>query len=89
MSWWTKLLGPSAAGRAGEPTWPVELEVVTGELSARVYLHDIESQSGPIACWSYVSHGLAALEQPEIVFTLRRDPDEPSDGFPQDPLQKA
>jgi hypothetical protein len=86
MSWWTKLRGPSAAGRAGEPTWPVELEVVTGKLSARVYLHDIESQSGPIACWSYVSHGLAALEQAEIVFTLRRDPDEPSDGFPQDPL---
>jgi hypothetical protein len=89
MSWWTKLHGPSAAGRAGEPTWPVELEVVTGKLSARVYLHDIESQSGPIACWSYVSDGLAALEQPEIVFTLRRDPHEPSDGFPQDPLQKA
>jgi hypothetical protein len=86
MSWWTKLLGPSAAVGAGEPTWPVELEVVTGKLSARVYLHDIESQSGPIACWSYVSHGLAALEQAEIVFTLRRDPDEPSDGFPQDPL---
>jgi hypothetical protein len=86
MSWWKKLLGPSAVGRAGEPTWPVEIEVVTGKLSARVYLHDIESQSGPIACWSYVSHGLAALRQPEIVFTLRRDPDEPSAGFPQDPL---
>jgi hypothetical protein len=51
-----------------------------------VYLHDIESESGPIACWSYVSHGLAALDQSEIVFTLRRDPDESSDGFPQDPL---
>jgi hypothetical protein len=63
MSWWKKLLGPSPAGRAGEPTWPVELEVVTGKLSARVYLHDIESQSGPIACWSYVSHGLAARKQ--------------------------
>lgn len=86
MSWWKKLLGPSAAGRAGEPTWPIELEVVIGKLSARVYLHDIEFQSGPIACWSYVTQGLAALEQPEIVFTLRRDPDEPSDGFPQDPL---
>jgi hypothetical protein len=83
MSWWTKLHGPSAAGRAGELTWPVELEVVAGKLSARVYLHDIEFQGRPIACWSYVSHGLAALEQPEIVFTLRRDPDEPSDGFPQ------
>ena len=86
MSWWKKRLGSSAAGRAGEPTWPVELEIVGGKLSARVYLHDIASPSGPIVCWSYVSHGLAALGRREMVFTLRRDPGEPSDGFPQDPL---
>jgi hypothetical protein len=87
MSWWKKQPGPSAAGPSGEPAWPVELEVVPGELSARVYLHDIESQGGPIGCWSYVSHGLAALEQPEIVLTLRRDPGEASADFPQDPLR--
>jgi hypothetical protein len=87
MSWWKKLIDPSAGGRAGEPTWPVELEVVNGKLSARVYLHDIESQSGPIPCWSYVSCGLAALDHPEIVFALRRDPGAPRDSFPQDPLR--
>ncbi|HYZ66435.1 MAG TPA: hypothetical protein VE666_01285 [Mycobacterium sp.] len=86
MSWWKSLRGPSEAARAGEPTWPVELEVVPGKLFARVYLHDIDFRGRPIACWSYVSRGLIALDHAEIVFTLRRNKGEPSDGFPQDPL---
>jgi hypothetical protein len=63
---WRRRPGPFVAGPAGEPTWPVELDVVAGKLPARVYLQDIELQSGPVACWSYVSHGLALLEQPPI-----------------------
>jgi len=74
MPWWKKTV------------WPAELEVVAGKVSVRVYLHDIDSSNGPISCWSYVSHGLAAMDQSEIVFTLRRDPDEPSDAYPHDPL---
>jgi len=66
--------------------WPADLEVVAGKVSMRVYLHDIDSQNGPISCWSYVSHGLTAMDQSEIVFTLRRDPGESSDAFPHDPL---
>ncbi|MET0899944.1 MAG: suppressor of fused domain protein [Mycobacterium sp.] len=59
---------------------------MTGKLWARVYLHDTESRSGPMNCWSYVSTGMAAVDQAEIVFTLRRDPDESSTDFPHDPL---
>jgi hypothetical protein len=51
-----------------------------------VVLHDIETVRGPISCWSYVTDGLVQQQQAELVFTLRRDADEPSDGFPQDPL---
>lgn len=70
-----------------EPTLPVRIEIVPGALFAQVTLHDVASQQGPIACWSYVTDGLAAHEQAEIAFTLRRDPGEASDGFPEDPLQ--
>lgn len=66
---------------------PVRVELIAGKLSARVYLHDIESQHGPIPCWSYVSEGLTGQQQTEVVFTLRRDPAEPADGFPHEPLQ--
>lgn len=70
-----------------EPTAPVRIEIVPGVLSVQVHVHDIASQHGPIACWSYVTDGLAAHRQAEIAFTLRREPHEPSDGFPEDPLR--
>jgi hypothetical protein len=86
MALWNKLLGRSAATPVSEPTVSTVVEIISGKLSARVYLHEISSPQGPIACWSYVSEGLMAHQQAELVFTLRRDPGEPSDGFPQDPL---
>ena len=63
------------------------VELVPDQLFARVYLHEIASQHGRVQCWSYVSEGLAALHQTEIVFTLRRDPGEPSDRVPNEPFQ--
>jgi hypothetical protein len=62
------------------------IEIVEGALFADVYTHDIATQRGGIPCWSYVSDGLLAHQQAEIVFTLRRDPGEAEDGFPADPL---
>jgi hypothetical protein len=63
------------------------VELVPDQLWARVYLHEIASQHGTVQCWSYVTEGLAALRQTEIVFTLRRDPREPSDQVPNEPFQ--
>jgi hypothetical protein len=66
---------------------PVRVEILPGQLSAAVYTHAIESQQGTIACWSYVTEGLAAHGQAELVFTLRRDPGEAPEGFPAEPLR--
>ena len=66
------------------PSAPVRVEIVPGRLSARVYTHDIATQQARIPCWSYVTDGLAAHDQAEIVFTLRREPEE---GVPDPPLQ--
>jgi hypothetical protein len=70
-----------------EPVSSVDVELIAGKLSARVVLHDIAALQGTISCWSYVTDGLVGQDQAELVFTLRRDPDEPSDAFPQDPLE--
>lgn len=86
MPWWTKASGSAAETPVGRASRGTEFEVVPGDLHAWVYPHEIPSQRGLISCWSYVSRGLAAFEQPEIVFTLRRDPDSSSDSFPHDPL---
>jgi len=91
MSWWKKLVDPSkaqaTADPASEPAAPVDVELIAGKLSARIYVHEIDARQGSIPCWSYVTDGLIGQQQAELVFTLRRDPGEPSDGFPPDPLQ--
>jgi hypothetical protein len=87
MAWPDEPRGEHPADPESELTWPVRIEVIPGKLSVRVYRHDIAAVTGSIPCWSYVTQGLTALQQTEIVFTLRRDPDEPSDGFPDDPLR--
>lgn len=87
MSWWKKLLGSSKEQRASELRFPLVNELVPGALSATVHSHKLSLEQGDIPCWSYVSKGLEAVEHPEVVFTLRREVDEPEDAFPADPLQ--
>jgi len=65
----------------------VTVEIVAGRLSARVYEHEIATQQARIACWSYVTDGLAALGQAEIVFTLRRDGGPAAEPLPDPPLR--
>jgi hypothetical protein len=56
------------------PTW---FELIPGKLAVRLYRHDIETFNGIVPCWSYVSDGLWAHGQKEMIFTLRRSqPDE-------------
>jgi hypothetical protein len=69
------------------PSAPVSVEIVPGRLSARVYTHDIATQQARIPCWSYVTDGLAAHDQAEIVFTLRREPGEEIERFPDPPFR--
>lgn len=72
------------------PSAPVSVDILPGRLSARVHVHDIATQQARIPCWSYVSDGLAAHGQAEIVFTLRREPGEAPGGkierFPDPPF---
>src|SRR5258705_2084765 len=66
---------------------PVSVEILAGRLSVQVHGHEIATQHARIRCWSYVTDGLAAHDQAEMVFTLRREPGEAVDGFPEDPLR--
>jgi hypothetical protein len=48
-----------------------------GAVMAQLYAHEVPAQAGaPVPCWSYVSEGLRAHDQPEVVLTLRRQPGE-------------
>ncbi|MFO0601811.1 MAG: hypothetical protein U0324_01495 [Polyangiales bacterium] len=90
MSWWSRLFGrgpkePPPAKPA--PAWPAVVEIVPGELVARVWHHDVPSPRGAVPCVSIVSDGLRRHGQQEVVFTLRRRPEEEGDGFPESPIQ--
>ncbi len=86
MSWSQKDTRDTNQPNADESAFPVHFELVPGKLSARVYLHEIESQQGPVPCWSYVTDGLWAHGQKELIFTLRRDRGEEASDFPDAPL---
>jgi hypothetical protein len=70
-----------------QPSAPVSVEILSGRLSARVHAHEIATQQARIPCWSYVTDGLAAHGQAEIVFTLRREAGEAAEQFPDDPFR--
>jgi hypothetical protein len=46
-------------------------QIIPGELTAQVYWHTIP-YSQPIPCWTYVTQGLMAHGQKELIITLRR-----------------
>ena len=76
-----------SACRVASKLTEVRVDIVPEKLSVRVEAHEIPSRHGPMACWSYVSDGLTAHGQIEIVFTLRRDPAESDSAFPADPME--
>ncbi len=82
--------GPSCAGNAMPATVsaqfvPSYLELVPEELDLRVFRHTVETVGGPVQCWSYVTDGLRRIGQKELVFTLRRRPED-GEKYPQDPV---
>ena len=70
--------------RGGEVRFPALAEIVPGELVVRVHLHELPTVNGLEACWTFVSEGLWALGQKEILLTLKREPGERPEDFPRE-----
>ncbi len=88
MSWLSKFFGRSPDPLKPPPgTVPATLSLVPGQLSVRVCRHSIPNGAEQIPCWTYVTDGLWKLGQKELIFSLRRRPEEEPQAFPQDPVQ--
>lgn len=85
MSWWNGLIGRNPESPA-QVAFPVDVELIARSLGARVYLHDLDTRDGIIRCWTYVSDGLLAHRQKEIIFTLRCQSGQAPHAYPKDPL---
>jgi hypothetical protein len=64
----------------------MQVELVPG-VSVRVFAHELRTQAQVVPCWSYVTEGLRAHRQREIVFTLVRPHGAGMEQAPRDPLQ--
>lgn len=77
--------GFQVASSANEfPRW---VEVIRGKLKVRIFLHDIKYEKEKIPCWSYLTDGLAAHKQKEILFTLRREKGQKPNDYPREFLE--
>jgi hypothetical protein len=87
MAWWQNLTARTRKAESTQGNFPVQFELVPGRLSARVYLNDIDSRDGAVSCWTYITNGLWAHKQKELIFSLRRSLEEKANDFPHAPLQ--
>jgi hypothetical protein len=76
--------------RVNKPPQPIQNPITIrlkpdGALRAFVYTHEMATEQR-ILCWTYISQGLAALGQKEVVFTVRHKPHEAPQSYPSGPL---
>ncbi|MDB5310235.1 MAG: hypothetical protein JWO38_4437 [Gemmataceae bacterium] len=86
MGWWSRLFGRSQASAPTTKELPGEVELIPGRLVARVVAHEVPLGDRTLPCWTYTTHGLAAVGQDELIFTLRRRSGEPATAVPTDPF---
>lgn len=67
------------------PEFPIALPIGEG-LTVTIYSHTLETAAGPLECWSYVSSGLEAFGHREVIMTLKREPGEAPESFPEEPI---
>jgi hypothetical protein len=79
----------TAASQASSSTtdFPRSVEVIPGKLNVKVFLHDAKNGDELVHCWSFLSDGLAAYKQKEIIITVRRDGVQRPSSFPQEYLE--
>ena len=69
---------------ASETGWPQVFHVK--DVKVLVWHHVIDGYVGEIPCWTYVSLGMEQVNQPELVITLRRRPNEAEENVSLEPL---
>jgi hypothetical protein len=60
------------------------VEVIPGKLKVKIFAHEIQFEKEVLPCWSFVTDGLAAQHQKEIIFTLRREKNQKVADYPRE-----
>jgi hypothetical protein len=79
---------PEASGSSAPGVWPKVFRIPNIQITIYIHSHTISSQPvGDTHCWTYISQGLSQVNQPEVVFTLRRRENENEEQFPIAPVE--
>jgi hypothetical protein len=87
FGWFRERENPATAQQPATTTFPRLVEVIPGKLKVKIFLHEIKYEKESIPCWSYVTDGLAAQQQKEIIFTIRRDRNQKPEDYPRELLE--
>lgn len=60
------------------------VNLAPGGVTLRVFAHTINTGTGPVPCWTFVSDGLWAMDHKEVVLTVQRRQGEPEEAYPRD-----
>src|ERR1022692_2821908 len=85
--WFSRAKTKVASTQQGVPSatqFPQVVEVITGKLKVKVFLHDVRADNEVIPCWTYLTDGLLTHKQKEIMFTLRRDSGQRPEDYPRE-----
>ena len=86
LGWFGRAKAAAATGQQPITTkdvFPQSLEVIPRKLRVKIFLHDILNGGETIPCWSYVTDGLVAQHQKEIIFTVRRENGQRPEDYPR------
>lgn len=81
MAWWQNFAG------GGTLKFPLEVELLPGVLTTRISFLEFTFLGQEISCWCYTSVGLADLGQRELIFILKKEPQQDLADFPQAPCE--
>lgn len=75
-------------GEGSSPgAWPRVLQGRDLKFTVYIYCHEITYPPRNMPCWTYISQGFSQNNQPEVVFTVLRRPDEHEENFPEAPVE--
>ncbi len=75
MAWWDRSWRVGTS-RSEDLSFPAKIEIISGSLIATIFAHDLPTADTPLPCWTFVSDGLIAHGQKEMVLTVSRSADE-------------
>jgi len=85
-SWFSRATTKVEATQQAVPSatqFPHVVDVIPGKLKVKLFLHDLQVHNEIIPCWTYLTDGLITHKQKEIMFTLRRGPDQRPEDYPR------